>query len=107
MPSRFEPCGLGQMIAMRYGADPIVTRTGGLADTVRETPEPGKPQNGFVAQRCEAAEVQSPAERARSAFSHANEWERVARDAMSGDFTWERSVARYVELYRQVISRIG
>ncbi|MBI3505084.1 MAG: glycogen synthase [Proteobacteria bacterium] len=93
MPSRFEPCGLGQMIAMRYGAVPVVTRTGGLADTVTE-------DNGFVAEKFAPAEVEDALERAVSAFGRAAEWSKKRARALAADFSWDKSAAAYLEIYR-------
>ncbi len=90
MPSRFEPCGLGQMIAMRYGALPVATATGGLADTV--TPE------GFLAGRREAGAVSSALKEAASLFGKPA-WNKRVSAAMKRDFSWERSAQRYLELY--------
>lgn len=106
MPSRFEPCGLGQMLAMRYGSVPIVTHTGGLADTVRELPEARSPQNGFVAAACTLEEISAAMARALKAFAKPESWRKIVRDGMGSDFSWERSVSRYLELYRQAVSKI-
>lgn len=100
MPSRFEPCGLGQMIAMRYGAVPVVAKTGGLADTVFETPEAGRRANGFVCKPGDAADLGAALDRALAAFVRPDWPERVAA-AMACDFSWDRSVTRYVELYQR------
>ncbi len=90
MPSRFEPCGLGQMIAMRYGALPVATATGGLADTV--------PPWGFLAERREADAVKSALMEAASLFGKPAWGERVEA-AMRSNFSWDRSAQRYLELY--------
>lgn len=95
MPSRFEPCGLGQMIAMRYGAVPVVSLTGGLVDTVAE----GKPPaNGFTARPDDAADLGRAVDRALAVFG-GQDWKKLARSAMSCDFSWDRSIDRYLELY--------
>ncbi len=101
MPSRFEPCGLGQMIAMRYGAVPVVSRTGGLADTVVEE---GPKANGYLAAPGDAADLRRALERALSAFG-APAWEARASAAINGDFSWERSIERYLELYKDAAKR--
>ncbi|GBF88551.1 starch synthase, chloroplastic-like protein [Raphidocelis subcapitata] len=105
VPSFFEPCGLTQLIALRYGTIPIVNRTGGLADTVRDVADGGVPENarnGFVLNGREEARVQVAVDRAMDAFLDANEWwrgELVAR-AMAQDWSWSRSAADYLSLYR-------
>jgi starch synthase len=96
MPSRFEPCGLGQLIAMRYGAVPVVSRTGGLADTVSEGPG----GNGFLCAAGDAEDLERALDRALAAVRGAS-WDALVARAMGGDFSWERSVALYVELYRR------
>lgn len=100
MPSRFEPCGLGQLIAMRYGALPVVTRTGGLADTVREAPAEG-PANGFAASRCSPEEYGAALDRALDAWADSKAWEAMMANAMGRDSSWERSAGLYVDVYRR------
>jgi starch synthase len=100
MPSRFEPCGLGQMIAMRYGAVPVVSRTGGLADTVVED---GKSANGFLAAPGDAAGLAGAFDRALARYG-APGWDALAAAAMKGDFSWERSMTLYVDVYRRALA---
>ncbi|MBI4347173.1 MAG: glycogen synthase GlgA [Elusimicrobia bacterium] len=108
MPSRFEPCGLGQMIAMRYGALPVATRTGGLADTVREEATPaGLPPNGFVAPAASSAAVWSAIERALSLWARPPEWADRVRAAMGSDYSWDRSAATYEALCREIMALRG
>ena len=92
MPSRFEPCGLGQMIAMRYGSVPVAAKTGGLADTVAE------PGNGFLCRPGDAGDLGLALDRAFAARAGGG-WGAVRGAAMASDFSWERSVQRYVGLY--------
>jgi len=101
MPSRYEPCGLGQMIAMRYGTVPVVRRTGGLADTVSDYQPATGQGNGFVfgnytSHACFAALV-----RAVEAFRRPDEWRRLQRRGMEADLSWASSARRYVELYHK------
>ncbi|MDE2040166.1 MAG: glycogen synthase GlgA [Elusimicrobia bacterium] len=96
MPSRFEPCGLGQMIAMRYGAVPVASRTGGLADTVFE--RPAREANGFICEPADEASLGSALDRALEAFG-TPAWDALADAGMSRDFSWEGSIKRYLELY--------
>jgi starch synthase len=97
MPSLFEPCGLGQMLAMRYGALPIVRNTGGLADTVT-------PDVGFLFDDFSAGALQRAVEQALAVYSgDPAEWRRRQVAAMSHDFSWARSAARYEEIYRRAL----
>jgi len=98
MPSAFEPCGLGQMIAMRYGTIPIVRATGGLRDSVRE----GK--TGLVFQKDAPSALLSACLRARSMFLTPR-WCALQRHAMEKDFSWRTSARRYLLLYQNIIRR--
>jgi starch synthase len=97
MPSRFEPCGLGQMIAMRYGAIPVVRHTGGLVDTVKDVAEGNG--NGFVFQEYTALEMLEAIKRAEDSFCHRNEWQKLMRHNMKLDFSWKASARKYEEIY--------
>ncbi|MBI5200861.1 MAG: glycosyltransferase, partial [Elusimicrobia bacterium] len=107
MPSRFEPCGLGQMIAMRYGAVPVATSTGGLADTVRESAVGGLPANGFVAAHPTAGDLWGALERALAEYARPSEWAERMMAAMAADFSWDRSAAAYEGLLREIIALRG
>jgi starch synthase len=97
MPSRFEPCGLGQLIAMRYGAIPAVRHTGGLADTIKDVAE--KNGNGFVFQNYTALEMLEAIKRAEESFYHQEEWQNLMRHNMKLDFSWKASARKYEEIY--------
>jgi starch synthase len=97
MPSRYEPCGLAQMIAMRYGCVPVVHATGGLKDTVQE----GK--TGFLFPAAEAAAMQEALRRALTTYASPEMWEQFQHNGMAEDFSWSRSAAEYAELYRSLI----
>ncbi|MEK7382453.1 MAG: glycosyltransferase, partial [Elusimicrobiota bacterium] len=101
MPSRSEPCGLGQMIAMRYGAVPVAARTGGLVDTVFEDDSAGRSANGFLCAPNDQASLSAALVRAVDAY-RGPRWEALVRAAMAGDFSWDRSVESYLRIYRQV-----
>jgi starch synthase len=98
MPSLFEPCGIGQMIAMRYGAIPLVRKIGGLADTV-------DPQTGFLVQEFDSNALAFVLEQALNEYNldHGS-WESRQRNAMSCDFSWKRSAEHYVDLYQQTVT---
>ncbi|MCM2305536.1 MAG: glycogen synthase [Elusimicrobia bacterium] len=100
MPSRFEPCGLGQMIAMRYGAIPVVSRTGGLIDTVFEEPRGGRAANGFLSKPGDGEDLARALDRAMAEFGRPA-WSARVSAAMAGDFSWDRSVELYLDIFRE------
>jgi starch synthase len=105
MPSRFEPCGLAQLIAMRYGSIPLVHRTGGLADTVEDYDTAAQTGNGFSFGDYTSAALVETIKRALQVLrSAAGDWHRLMVRAMSADFSWERSAAHYLALYRRIAS---
>jgi starch synthase len=99
MPSRFEPCGLGQMIAMHYGAVPVVRHTGGLADTVKDVAEENG--NGFVFQNYTVSEMLEAIERAERGFHDRQQWKRLMAQNMKLDFSWKTSARKYEQIYLQ------
>jgi starch synthase len=103
MPSRYEPCGLGQLIALRYGAVPVVRRTGGLADTVREfDPEQGT-GTGFLFDGFRAEDLVGAVRRAAAVRRKPVQWSTLVRNAMAEDFSWDASAREYVTLYRKAL----
>ncbi|KIZ05811.1 hypothetical protein MNEG_2146 [Monoraphidium neglectum] len=105
IPSFFEPCGLTQLISLRYGTVPIVNHTGGLADTIRDVADQGVPdrdRNGFVFSGRGEAAVEAAVHRAMDAFLKGNEWWRsdLVPRAMQQDWSWSRSAQSYLDLYR-------
>jgi starch synthase len=100
MPSRFEPCGLGQMIALRYGTLPIVRATGGLADTIRDyRPEPDNDGNGFVFTDYTREALYATVERAVAVWQDTGARAQLVHRALTSDLAWERSAQEYVRLY--------
>jgi starch synthase len=99
MPSRFEPCGLGQMIAMRYGAVPVSVRTGGLADTIGA--------EGFSIPQASAESVGAGLSSCLASFSAADrrQWEERVRAGMCRDFSWKAPAERYLGLYAEALKR--
>jgi len=97
MPSRFEPCGLAQMIAMRYGSLPLVRATGGLVDTVADHIDGG---HGFVFQEYTADALYDTFEKARHLYEHSPEWLSLIKTAMKQDFSWTQSAKQYESIYR-------
>lgn len=100
MPSMFEPCGLGQMIAMRYGAIPLVSAVGGLVDTVFERNPKWEQGRGFVFKLYEPATFIATVERAITAYQDENKWSKLMQNVMSLDFSWKASARKYIDLYK-------
>jgi starch synthase len=101
MPSIYEPCGLAQLIALRYGTIPVVRHTGGLADTIIEHPLMG---NGFVFYgRQNGTDLKMALERAFSLFQHRRQWACLVARAMNCDTSWERSCLEYEKLYARAV----
>ncbi len=106
MPSRFEPCGLGQLMSLRYGTIPVVRATGGLADTISDfTARSGK-GNGFVFEEYDASAMLDAVKRAVETFQDGDAWEKLVVRALTSDFSWNNSARKYVELYRQALAKI-
>lgn len=103
MPSRFEPCGLGQMIALRYGSVPVVRRTGGLADTVVDYQAATGRGTGFVFDQYDPVALTFALGRAIEVYRNPLAWAAVQHQGMTTDWSWRSSAARYVEAYRYAI----
>jgi len=101
MPSRYEPCGITQMAALKYGTVPVVHKTGGLADTV--TQWNGRSGNGFLFENYTAEGLTDSVQRAVTAFYKKDEWRRIIRNGMKTDFSWEQSAKQYLKLYQSLI----
>ncbi len=105
MPSRYEPCGLGQMHALRYGTVPVVRRTGGLADTVVNfTPRTGK-GTGFVFDEYSPDALAACVELALTEYHRPAVWKRIVHAGMDVDFSWTRSAKEYVKVYRNALKK--
>lgn len=105
MPSRYEPCGLGQMHALRYGSVPVVRRTGGLADTVMNySPRTGR-GTGFQFSEYSPAALVDAVRRARKVFRNGTAWASIMRQGMKLDFSWTRSAREYVKVYRKAMEK--
>jgi starch synthase len=103
MPSRVEPCGLGQMIAMRYGCVPVVRATGGLADTVINYKARSRTSNGFTFEAYTAKACQGALKRALKVYQNKKTWLKLQQRGMQTDFSWSASAREYANLYRQAI----
>jgi starch synthase len=106
MPSHYEPCGLGQLIALRYGTVPIVRKTGGLGDTVFDARENYKEANGFTFDEYTPETLWAAVTRALEAYHEKKKWEKLVRNGMNADYSWERSARKYDELYRKALKKI-
>ncbi len=102
MPSRFEPCGIGQMISFKYATVPVVFRAGGLVDTVTDWDEDPVNGNGFVFRRCVVSGLLDALERALRLYENEPKWTDLMRSVMKLNFSWKESARRYMELYRQL-----
>jgi starch synthase len=105
MPSRFEPCGLGQLIAMRYGALPVVRHTGGLVDTVPEFSSDLTRGNGWVFHEYSAAALLGAIHQATAAYKDKTAWQKAVRRIMQLDFSWQASALKYEEAYQSLSTR--
>ncbi len=103
MPSRYEPCGLNQMYSLRYGTLPIVTNTGGLADTVIDASEQNIKNgqaNGFMMNSSDTNALLSTMQRAVNLYEDKPTWLSLQKTAMDGDFSWQVSAEKYLALYQ-------
>lgn len=107
MPSRFEPCGLGQLIALRYGALPIVRATGGLADTVTDYTEAPETGNGFAFQPYTGEALYAAVRRSVEVYDRPAERKRLVQRALAQDWSWDRSAASYASLFQSMILQAG
>ena len=99
MPSRSEPCGLSQMIAARYGAVPIVRRTGGLRDTITPYNETKVSGNGFAFNDYNAEGMLRVIEEAAETYKDKETFAKIVKEAMTTDFSWKKSASEYEKLY--------
>ncbi len=105
MPSRYEPCGLNQLISLKYGTVPVVRKTGGLADTIRNyDPRTGE-GTGFVFENYDATELLNTLKLALRVYEDKEAWIGLMKNGMAKDFSWDASAEKYVKLYRKALSR--
>ena len=105
MPSEFEPCGLGQLIALRYGSIPIVRETGGLRDTVNPYNEYTGEGNGFSFKNYNDEELLNIIKYALWIYKDKNKWNNLIRNAMNSNNSWEKSAQIYLDMYRELTGR--
>ncbi|RJX25600.1 MAG: glycogen synthase GlgA [Dethiobacter sp.] len=103
MPSLYEPCGIGQMIAMRYGSIPIVRETGGLKDTVKPFDISSGEGNGFIFTDFNAHEMLYTIKKAVNLYQNKQAWARLIKNAVRMDYSWDSSARKYLELYQRIL----
>jgi starch synthase len=106
MPSRYEPCGLSQMIAMRYGCIPLASAVGGLKDTIRDVDE-HKNGTGFLYYPLNADNLASRLDDAIRLFQDKEQWVQIQKNAMKQSFSWEVSAKAYVKLYSMLKGKLS
>jgi starch synthase len=106
MPSRYEPCGLGQLIAMKYGSIPIARQTGGLADTIRDYDHLNGEGTGFLFSEFTSSSLQDATKRALCVYSDSKRMKRMVLEAMETDFSWTKSADKYLELYKKAAKKV-
>ncbi len=101
MPSKSEPCGLAQMVALRYGTIPVIRETGGLRDSISDLG--GEDGNGFTFKSYNAHDMLGAIQRAVALYQDEKAWKAAVVHAMGCDFSWESSAKKYIEMYQRVI----
>ncbi len=105
MPSNYEPCGIGQLIALRYGSIPVVRETGGLKDTVQQYNKYTGRGNGFVFGNYNAHEMMYALKRALGNYANYEVWQKIVENAMNSDYSWTESAKEYCKLYEKLLAK--
>jgi starch synthase len=105
MPSKYEPCGLGQLISERYGSIPVARRTGGLADTIQDFEPLTSSGTGFLFSDYTSYALQDALKRAFCVYTDDGKKKKMMQEAMKKDFSWRKSALRYIELYRAALRK--
>lgn len=103
MPSQLEPCGLSQLISLRYGTIPIVRETGGLRDTITYYDKKTDTGNGFTFKTFNAHDMLFTIKNAIELYQDKKTWEKIIKNAMSGDYSWDKSASEYIEIYKDLV----
>jgi starch synthase len=106
IPSRYEPCGLGQMISFKYGAIPVVRQTGGLKDSVKEFDPNTKHGNGFTFVEYKPEALFQAIKKGLSLYKNRDTWEGLVKKVMTLDFSWNISAGEYIKLYNKILKRL-
>lgn len=104
IPSYYEPCGLGQLISLKYGTIPIVRKTGGLADTIIDYNPARGSGSGFVFEKYKSGEMLKAIMRATALYRNRKKWRRLVLKAMDYDFSWEGPAKKYIQLYNRALN---
>ncbi|MEK3747958.1 glycogen synthase GlgA [Paenibacillus sp. FSL E2-8871] len=102
MPSKFEPCGISQLLALRYGSIPVVRETGGLNDTVHAYNEESGEGNGFTFSNYNAHDMMFTLRRAISLYKQPEHWKKITKNAFAGDYSWNVSAQQYIDIYNEI-----
>ncbi|NQT95414.1 MAG: glycogen synthase, partial [Candidatus Omnitrophica bacterium] len=105
MPSRYEPCGLGQLISFKYATVPVARKTGGLADTVFEYNPDTEEGNGFIFDDCSPSHLLDAIKRSISVYKEKDKWNRLLKKISEYDYSWDMSAKEYTKLYESVSVR--
>lgn len=106
IPSRYEPCGLSQMIGMRYGTVPIARSTGGLKDSIKDFNAMEKKGTGFLFRDYRASSLEECIKRALCVYINNEIWEKLVMNCMKEDFSWQVSAKKYLTLYRKLLKKV-
>lgn len=107
MPSRFEPCGLGQLIAMKYGTIPVVHHVGGLADTVQPYNPLQRTGNGFIFSEYSSRALMDSLKNALDLFQDSHKWLQIMSNAMTADYSWYQSGSKYMQIFKEIAQSKG
>ncbi|HWR40329.1 MAG TPA: glycogen synthase GlgA [Patescibacteria group bacterium] len=105
MPARFEPCGIGQLIALRYGCLPLVREVGGLRDTVRAYETETGEGNGFTVANYNAHDLLHVIQEAFQLYRNGAEWKKIIKNAMTSDYSWNNSARKYQQIYQDLLEK--
>ncbi|MCX8130249.1 MAG: glycogen synthase [Clostridia bacterium] len=105
MPSRFEPCGIGQLIALRYGTVPIVRKTGGLSDSIQDYDEETGVGNGFTFRYYNAKVMLYTIRKAIKLYHRKEEWNKIVKNGMAQDHGWDKYVGQYIDVYKETLKK--
>lgn len=106
MPSKYEPCGLGQLISFKYGTIPVARKTGGLADTVHDFDAGTGEGNGFVFEEYSSTALLDAIKRAIEVYKNKSAWKELQEKVMEYDYSWDASAKKYISLYMKALDKV-